>query len=383
MFDPKRFWPSGDADSREWQYMDGVERSDWRDACREAYKRNAREYAEPDGVLLLASHEQADGAPVYGSGTGSNVALTWDPVRGTDYVAASKWGIPTGEARAIIVDLVPTPDNPHDPTAVAVEYEGVKLGNLARGYAAYAHWKFRQMNYRGLRVRTAAAYRAFHRSDIRLATPEAFVALPSLSGLDRHMPSMDEQSRGFRRLWDGLNARLRDEIRADWYHLSAETTAKLLRYSSTFPELTLPTQASSDMPKAFDVAMQTVRLEEAAVRNAEKAKAEAAEREAVSVLVAERLTRGEIAERLQIARGRVDRIVEQLGIAADVEVRQASRIGDDRKQEVLERAERGESNAQIEREMRLGKGRAAKILRDNGISRGPAGGGLSALTARR
>ncbi|MCR2791702.1 HIRAN domain-containing protein [Microbacterium sp. zg.Y625] len=370
-FDPNRFWPNGDADSREWWYMEGADRQEWREACREAYKRNPREYADPESILVLVSHEEASGAPIYGPGAGYGLAPTWSPVRGTDYVAASTWDIPAGEARAIIVDLVPTPDNPHDPTAVAVEYEGVKLGNLSRGYAAYAHWKFRQLNYQGLRVRTAAAYRAFYRPGIRLATPEAFVALPTLPGLDRYMPSMEEQSLGFRRLWEALDVSLQDEIRDDWYHLSEEAAQKLIRYSPAFPELTLPTQASSDLPKAFDVAMQTVRLEEAAARAAEKEAAKAAERESIKVLATERLTRAEIAEELQIPRGRVDRIVKELGIAADVEVRQASRISDERKQEVLQRAMRGESNAQIEREVKLGKGRAAKILSESGISRGP------------
>ncbi|MCR2824432.1 hypothetical protein [Microbacterium sp. zg.Y909] len=377
VFDPNRFWPNGDADSREWRYMEGADRDDWREACREAYKRNSREYAEPSGILLLVSQEEASGAPIYEAGARNGLAPTWDAVRGTDYVAAAKWDIAAGEARAIIVDLVPTPDNPHDPTAVAVEYQGIKLGNLSRGYAAYSHWIFRQLNYRGLRVRTAAVYRAFYRPEIRLATPEAFVALPPLPGLARYMPSMDEQSLGFRRLWDALDASLQDEIRADWYHLSEEVAPKLIRYASAFPELTLPTQASSDMPKAFDVAMQTVRLEEAAAREAEREAAKALERETIKVLVTERLTRQEIAERMQIPRGRVDRIVKELGIAADVEIRQPFRISDERKREILERATRGESNAQIEREMKLGQGRAAKVLSENGISRGPARGGLS------
>jgi len=357
--------------------MDGAKRKDWRKACRKVYQRNGREYVEPEGSLILVSHAEADDAPIYDPESGGVGDVTWTAVRGTDYVPAATWDLADGEAHAITVDLVPTPDNPHDPTAVAVEYQGIKLGNLGRGYAAYAHWKFRQLNYRGLRVRTAAAYRAFYRPEIRCATPEAFVALPSLAALDRHTPSMEEQISAFRRLWEALSPALQDEIRSDWYHLTDASTAKLLQYADLFPELTLPSHESSSMPKAFDLAMQAVRLEEKVARQAEREAAEAAERDAIRELVAQRLTRGEIAERLELPRGRVDRIVKELGLAAEVEVRQASQISDARKQEVLQRAKSGQSNTQIEREMKLGKGRAAKILAEKGIYRSAPSGGLT------
>ena len=105
-FDPNRFWPNGDGDSREWRYMGGADRSDGREARPEAYKRSTREYAQPHGSLVLVSQEDASDTPLYESGEGYGLAPSGNAVRRTDYVAASK-GDPTGRRTRLSADRSP------------------------------------------------------------------------------------------------------------------------------------------------------------------------------------------------------------------------------------------------------------------------------------
>lgn len=365
-----RFWPRGDADAREWI----LDIRDWRKRCRETYKRREDEYLPPGNSLLLVSHDEARNTVIHEGGSFEGLSHIWAAVRGTDYEPAQNWCLPMGESHAIIVELVPTPDKPFDPCAIAVEYEGKKLGNLGRRYARHAHWTLRQLNYRGYRAMTAAIYRAFERTEIHQATPEAFVALPTFAAFDKKLPPVRVQVAQFRRLWDALDEKLRDEVRSDDYHLTEETTRKILNYSEQFPELTLPTQAEpSAIPHNFNLALRDIRHEDVEVRRLAREK-EVQEKwvkdsNAIAELAVKGLTRQEITDCLQIPRSRVNRIIKELGIGSMVTVNQPSRITEEQKDEVLRRAATGQSNTQIEREMHLDKGRVSKILAERGVAR--------------
>uniref|UniRef100_UPI0012EDAB2B hypothetical protein n=1 Tax=Agromyces laixinhei TaxID=2585717 RepID=UPI0012EDAB2B len=289
MINAERFWPEEDSDNQEW-VEDFMSLREWRAHRRNSYERGAHEYTQPAKNLLLVDISDARMTSINDGGASKGRSHAWRAVRGTHYTSASNWDIPPGQARSIIVDLVPTPNNPFDSCAVAVEYEGKKLGNVSSRYARYAHWKVRQLNLLGYCAQVPAVYKAFFRSELRQATAEAFVALPALDRLDRLIPSMTEQVRRFRRLWDSLDDELRDEIRTDSYHLTDETTSRLIRrYSRAFPELTLPTQPdASAMPMSLEVALRDARHHDEAVRARESHQAWVKERHAVASLVEER-----------------------------------------------------------------------------------------------
>ncbi len=266
----------------------------------------------------------------------------------------------------VLLELVPTPDNPFDSCAIAVELDGKKLGNLGSGYSRYAHWKLRQLNHHGFRLFTAGVYRAFYRDEIREVTPEAFISIPTLDDLDLKLRALAAKRSDFRRLWNALDSELQDQIREDHFHLTDETAARIIGYSHQFPELTLPTQPdTSAIPRELDLVLRDVRLEEAEskrlLRQAEHEARWIEDCNQVAELVLKAFTRKEISERLSIPFGRVSRAIRAMNLQEMATIHQPSRIAEERKDEVLKRAADGQSNAQIEREMNLGKGRCSKI----------------------
>ncbi len=371
------FWPQGNADAREWD----LDITQWRQMCRETYKRNKHEYSPPANELVLIPHDRVRGTGVQTASAYEDRFATWVAVRGTDYAPARWWDLAQGATHEVLLELVPTPDNPFDSCAIAVELDGKKLGNLGSGYSRYAHWKLRQLNHHGFRLFTAGVYRAFYRDEIREVTPEAFISIPTLDDLDLKLRAPAAKRSDFRRLWNALDSELQDQIREDHFHLTDETVARIIGYSHQFPELTLPTQPdTSAIPRELDLVLRDVRLEEAEskrlLRQAEHEARWIEDCNQVAELVLKAFTRKEISERLGIPFGRVSRAIRAMNLQEMATIHQPSRIAEERKDEVLKRAADGQSNAQIEREMNLGKGRCSKILAERGVIRnhGPAGG---------
>lgn len=316
-----RFWRNDDADARTWEA--GISPAEWRRLCRGSYQRKDSELLETFDDLMLVTHDESRSSGFVENPPYAMLSHTWVAVRGTDYAPASTWNLEPGAAREIVVDLVPTPLNPHDPFAVAVEWEGKKLGNVSRGYAAHAHRKLRILNLTGYRTTTAAVVRAFYRDEIGEPTPEGFIALPTFKRLDSFLPPFETNVETFRPLWDALSSQIKQKIIEDEYHLSERTIRAVLMAGLEFPELVLhPKTDLHNFPVEFDYVLRDVRQADVrarrAVREAEKESQWKRDCDAVIELVAAGLTRHQMRAKLGLSENRLRTILVETGLNSSV-----------------------------------------------------------------
>lgn len=162
-------------------------------------------------------------------------------------------------------ELVPEPNNPHDPHALAVDLHGVRAGYVGANMAAYYQWLVRAANGTGMRCFTPGFIEA---------PTSTWLVLPTLKVAEDVLDAPNLEQR-LRAIYDGLPRELQELIEGDGFHPSDSTAAELWKYrsleTSLFPTRPDPESYSWGWSRVFN----TVRLE----RNERQAEARRQKRE--------------------------------------------------------------------------------------------------------
>lgn len=163
-------------------------------------------------------------------------------------------------------ELVPEPNNPHDPHALAVDLNGVRAGYVKATVAYYYQWMVRAANARGVYCITPGFIE--HPSS-------SWIVLPTLELAHKVLDAQALMLR-LRAIWDSLPAELRQRIESELFHPTKKTARQLWNFRHLDPAL-FPTCPD---PEAYSIGwgrtLNAVRLE----RNARVAEERRAKREA-------------------------------------------------------------------------------------------------------
>ncbi len=148
-------------------------------------------------------------------------------------------------------ELVPEPNNPHDPHAVAVDLYGVRGGYLGASMAPHYQWLVRAVNGTGQRCMVPGF----------IENPNStWLVLPTLRVAEDLLEAANLVTR-LRGVWDVLPVELQRRVEADSFHPSDDSAAELWEYRRLEPAL-FP--ASPD-PEAYSIGwgrmLNAVRLE--------------------------------------------------------------------------------------------------------------------------
>lgn len=178
------------------------------------YVRQPDEYQRPAGSKRVLSWEQARSVTRDDERSLDEVECFWMGLRGSQLNGASSLRYDYGVTHEIWGELVPEPLNPHDPTALAVDVDGVRVGYVSARAAEHMHWRVRELNSRGLAVEVPV------RLTIYAGDVSAMAALPTFKTWDEHLlEDHVEQARRLAPVWSHLSEGVRAQIIEDGFHL--------------------------------------------------------------------------------------------------------------------------------------------------------------------
>lgn len=204
------------------------------------HHRPADEYIRPGLDLHMSTWEVADSISRFDQREFAERPLAWAGVRGATYADPALLHYAPGQWQRLWGELVPEPFNEHDPNAVAIDVDGVRIGYLSATYVRYAHTCICALNNRGFRVLVPVRYRTRYVRELKLFMVDAFVARPTFEEFDKLLPTQEECDALLQPLWDALEESVREQIARDRFRLTEETLAHLIDLRHMAPEVGLP-----------------------------------------------------------------------------------------------------------------------------------------------
>ncbi|BDA65664.1 HIRAN domain-containing protein [Actinomyces capricornis] len=133
----------------------------------------------------------------------------------------------------VVLDLNPEPDNPYDPLAIAVDFQGVRVGYLSAGVAAPLQWDIRLLQKCGwsVAVKGFVLYRIFHPtgarpvSGVRLIVPKQRI----LRGRPEFIDSLKWYRGILKQYWGELDEESRSSILSSncWRNAASEEQVRV------------------------------------------------------------------------------------------------------------------------------------------------------------
>lgn len=134
-------------------------------------------------------------------------------------------------------ELVPEPNNPADPHALAIDLQGVRAGYVGANMASHYQWLIRAANYDG--------FRCFVPGYVE-TRDSVWIVLPTLKVI-REVLDYESKAEQLRQLWDEISPEVQKRIRGSRYRLDEETASVLWQFRDRAPHL-FPTKPD---PEAF------------------------------------------------------------------------------------------------------------------------------------
>ena len=280
------------------------------------WSRGSGEYKRPAGSVALVSIDEARRTSVHDHSDLNDRLVFWMSIRGLDY---HQRALPRpSSGRLIWLELVPEPSNPFDRNAVALDFNGVRVGYVGAGVAYRAHQVVRYQNLDGNACFVPGVINGDH----------GHVALPTQARLEMYIDRRRVASE-MADLWAALPSAVRQELTENGFELGQGHLKCLASIREIAPHVGLSAEPRADcLPFVLQEFLH------------EKRQKQREERRQVHIRV-----RAQAAERS--------------------ELRKAGR--DFRNRQIVELHHAGRSNAAIVAEVGVSSDTVRRVLKDAGI----------------